>query len=163
MIKKKKSSTKSLQNNESYLISKMSNIMDDAIPRTIGGMLVTGKAGTDDSILFYNRYRLIADSKNNYRIRDELTHIDLYKNVTLFISAINMIYCISKNTINSGFKDQQIYTQDQKYSRCIENIKNYKFFLKTTVDNDRRDVIAHRLEHDMFRLQEIKTELFKIF
>ena len=162
MNKRKQSFIKSSKNNEPYLLSKMSNLLDKSIPNTIDGMLATAQSDNNE-LVFYNRYRLISDGSNDYRIQDDLHQTTLYKNISLFSSAVNMIYSIKKNIINSGYKDQWIYRQDQQYYRCMQNINHYRQRLKVVTDHDRRDILANRLETDLKQLQEIKNVLFKIF
>lgn len=145
------------------LIVKMSSLIDKSIPSNVYGMLATAKPieGTS-TIVFYNRYHLISNQPHDYSIYDSFTDNVLYENVTLFTSAINIIYAIAKRKVNSGFVDREIYSLDQQYYRCINNIRFYKHSLKKA-DKERSVTLLNRLSDDEYRLKEIKTRLYKIF
>lgn len=161
MSKKSLLSTKSSPKTESYLLSKMSSLLEQSIPNDISGMLALAKY-TENAIVFYDRYHLKTVEPSDYLIYDSVLGYNIYENIALFASAVHIIYNVKKNKVNSSHVDKQIYTQDQKYFRCIQNIKFYKHALKTAKD-EREAILANRLENDLVRLHEIKNELFKIF
>ena len=163
MKKQKQSVTNSLvsKQDENKLLTKVTKLLEDSIPKNILGMMATAKE-QEKSMLFYDRYSLVPHSKNNYEIRDTYTKEAVYSNIALFKSAINMIYCLKNGTVKSGPKDKIIYELDQEYFRCMENIKFYKQKI-SSVDNEILPLFLARLTDSRVRLQEIKTRLSKVY
>lgn len=155
-------SIKSSPKTESYLIKKMTSLLEKSIPDDISGMLATATVN-DDEIIFYDRFHLKSIDTNNYLIYDSYLKTNIYENIALFASAVNIVFNLIKGKADIVFKDKQIYEQDQKYFRCVQNIAMYKHMLKTTSDSTKEQIIYDRLENDILKLHEIKNELFKIF
>jgi hypothetical protein len=140
---------------------KIGSLLDDAIPKTILGMLSTVEE-QEHGLLFYKRWELVAIDKHDYAIFDRLTKSTVYEHISLLKSALHMIYHLDKASRFTRSNDRLIYALDQQYFRCLENIKLYKKKL-TTVDLDRSLMFSSRLQDSYYKLEEIKTQLSKIY
>ena len=147
--------------NISRLQNKVSDMLDNSIPKNILGMLATLEDG-GESLLFYKRWKLVPHEKNNYEIIDLNGNDSIYSGISLFTSAIYMIYHMHKNTPYPGPKEQIIYNLDQEYYRCTENIRFYAKKSKTK-DVDKLDLFSIRIRDSYYRLDEIKSQLSKIY
>ena len=153
----------SKNNNEQHLLSKIDKMLGNAIPNNVMGMLATVKESEDSrSLIFYDRYFLTPNGKNDYDIYDSVTKDILFRHVALLASAIHIIYCVHKKIMNSGPKEYQIYALDQQYYRCVEDVRHYKYRLKNSTDDD-SIIFSSRLSNSQFKMQEIKEQLSKIF
>lgn len=154
-------STNYLKNiNESdRLLRKFDEILSDALPNDILGMLVTATAD-DQGVIFYNRWQLQLHKKHDYEIVDLYTQNSLYQHITLLASAMYMIYHLNKRITKPCPVDKIIYGLDQEYYRCLEQIKFYQKKLKGNGD---RELFAIKLSDKHYRLGEIKNRLSKIY
>jgi hypothetical protein len=144
--------------NPKKLTKKVSALLDNAVPNTILGMLSLAE-DRDNSLVFYKRWALVINNKNDYSIVDLITKEPVYSHISLLISALHIVFQLNKN---KTCKDQQIYMADQAYYRCLEDIKLYKAKLNTG-DLDKKILFAARLQDSVFRLEEIKTRLSKTY
>lgn len=116
----------------------------------------------NDSLIFYKRWKLIPHEKNNYEIIDMWRNEPVYSNISLFISAMYMIYHMNKQVAYPCPKEQLIYGVDQEYYRCMENIRFYAKRSKTN-DMDKLELYSARIQDSYYKLDEIKTRLSKIY
>jgi hypothetical protein len=140
---------------------KIGSLLDNAVPKTILGMISTAEEH-EDGLVFYKRWKLQLVDKHNYSIIDLYTKNAVYEKVSLLISALHMIFYVNKSPNYASAKDKLIYSLDQEYFRCLENIKQFKTKI-TTADSDRRLLFSSRLQHSYYQLDEIKTRLSKIY
>ena len=142
------------------LSKKFTELLEDAIPDNIIGMIATAREKSD-SLIFYNRFKLQAIERNNYEIVDMVSHRLVYSKIALFLSALYIIYHLNTPVFHSAPKDKLIYDLDQEYYRCMENIKFY--LLKTKNKNNLWELYDIKLSQNRQRLGEIKTLLSKIY
>ena len=164
MMKQKQLPINSVKNtnDESRVLKKLDGIISDSMPKGILGMLLTATESADGKkMIFANRYHLIAVEKNYYDIYDSYSDTVIFPHVAMLSSAVNIIYNVNKR-YNNGAKEFMIYALDQQYYRCMEDIKIYKYRLKTA-DLDRQIMFSARLTDSRFRLDELKLQLSKIF
>jgi hypothetical protein len=133
-------------------------MLDDAIPKNILGMLSLAE-DKENALVFYKRWALIVNAKNNYSVFDLLSREEVYSGISLLISAMHIIYHLHNSR---ACKDQFIYKVDQEYLRCLENIRQYKKKMLTS-DFERCLLFSSRLQDSYYRLGEIKTRLSKIY
>lgn len=136
---------------------KIGSLLDDAVPKTILGMLSTAEE-QEDGLIFYKRWKLQAVDKHDYSVIDTYSKNIVYEHVALLISALHIIFYLNKSTA----KDKSIYLLDQEYYRCLENIKQFKHKAKDK-DLNRKLMFSSRLQHSYYKLEEIKTQLSKIY
>jgi len=144
--------------NPDKLTKKVSALLDNAIPKTILGMLSLAE-DRENCLVFYKRWALVINNKNDYSVVDLISNEPVYTKIALLISALHIVFQLNKQTT---CKDLQIYRADQEYYRCLENIKFYKAKLNTA-DLDKKILLAARLQDSIFRLEEIKTRLSKTY
>lgn len=163
MKKQKRSATNYSTSNIDItrLQKKVGSMLDSSIPKNILGMLATVE-DTGDSLIFYKRWKLVPVEKNNYEIIDLRTDEIVYSTISLFTSAMYMIYHMHKQTAYPCPKEQLIYGVDQEYYRCMENIR---FYAKksSTKDMDKLELYSARIQDSYYKLDEIKTRLSKIY
>lgn len=165
MMKQKQLPISSVKNtkDESRVLKKLDGIINNSMPKGIYGMLLTAKESADGKeMIFADRYHLIAVEKNYYDIYDSYSDTVIFPHVAMLSSAVNIIYNVNKPHYNNGAKEYMIYALDQQYYRCMEDIKFYKYRLKTA-DLDKQIMFSARLTDSRFRLDEIKLQLSKIF
>lgn len=134
--------------------------LEKSLPKSVFGMLAVAEE-YEGTFIFYKRYQLVAHEKNNYEIIDLLTKETAYKNISMFISALHIIYNLSKFS-RISIKDRTIYMLDQEYYRCLEDIKFYKKKIRT-VSHDKINIFYDKLENSYYILDEIKTQLSKLY
>lgn len=140
---------------------KVSQLLDDATPRNIIGMLATAKE-TNRSIIFYNRWELMPVEKNNFGIFDRFSKEYVFEHISLSVSALQIIWNLHKSSKFLSSSESVIYRLDQEYYRCVENIKFYKKKISIT-NSENVPVFLAKLEDSRFRLKEIKSLLSKIY
>ena len=140
---------------------KIGSLLDNAVPKTILGMLSTAEEH-ENGLVFYKRWKLQLVDKHDYSIIDLYSKNAVYEHISLLISALHMIFYVNKSPNYSSAKDKLIYSLDQEYFRCLENIKQFKNKI-TTADADRRLLFSSRLQNSYYKLEEIKTQLSKIY
>lgn len=142
------------------ITGQIEKLIDDFTPKSVLGMLALA-VEQNNSIVFYNRWALVPIEKQNYEIYDLLARNTVYKNISLFSSALNIIFNLNRPIRSSSPKDKIIYNLDQEYYRCIEDIRilNKKLSLKTT----NVELNSVKLTDKQHRLAEIKTRLSKIY
>jgi hypothetical protein len=143
------------------LTHKVGGLLDDAVPKNILGMISLCEEH-ENSLVFYKRWHLIPIGKHNYTVVDGFSNTVVYKHVSLFISALHIIYYLNKKISTTAPKDQLIYALDQEYYRCIENIKFFKQ-KSVNIDPEKSLLFSSRLENSYFKLDEIKTQLSKVY
>ena len=143
------------------LSSKVSAMLDDAIPTNILGMMVTMQEH-ERSLVFYDRYSLTVYKKNDYSVIDLYTKEAVYENVALFSSALHIIFCLNKGVHKSAPQEDMIYELDQEYFRCLENIKFYRQKMNS-VNPELIPLFADRLTDAKARLEETKNKLSKTY
>lgn len=143
------------------LSSRVAALLDQAIPTTILGMLVTMKE-QEKSLIFYDRYSLNVRSKNDYSVVDLYTKDAVFENIALFSSALHIIFALNKSVHKSAPKENMIYELDQEYFRCLENIKFYRQKMNS-VNQELVPLFADRLSDAKVRLEETKTKLSKTY
>lgn len=143
------------------LRQKVGGMLEDSVPKNILGMLATLE-DAGDSLIFYKRWKLVPVEKNNYEIIDLRSNETVYSTISLFISAMYMIYHMNKTVAYPCPKEQLIYGVDQEYYRCMENIR---FYAKrsNTKDIDKLELYSARIQDSYYKLDEIKTRLSKIY
>lgn len=143
------------------LSARVAAMLDDAIPSNILGMLVTMKE-QERSLVFYDRYSLTVRSKNDYNIIDLYTRESVFDHVSLFSSALHIIYALNKGVTRSSPTEDIIYELDQEYFRCLENIKFYKHKMNSA-NSELIPLFADRLTDAKVRLCETKNKLSKTY
>lgn len=143
------------------LSKKFTELLEDAIPNNIIGMLATVEEKSD-SLVFYKRFKLQACERNDYSIVDLPAKKILYSNISLFVSALHMIYYLSRPLTHAFPKYELIYDLDQEYYRCMENTRFYLKKQKTT-NHELQELYNIKLSQNRHRLGEIKTLLSKIY
>ena len=163
MIKQNQSFTDySVDKKEATKLSfKVSQLLDDAMPNNIMGMIASAQE-TNNSIVFYNRWELQPVAKNNYTIFDRYSKEPIYQHISLFVSALHIIWHLYKSSKKLRSNEKLIYQTDQEYYRCVENIKFYKK-KSATVNSEDLPIFLARLEDSRLRLKEIKSILSKIY
>jgi hypothetical protein len=163
-MKKQKRSVTSYSTNKvdvNRLQQKVGSMLDSSIPKNILGMLATVE-DTGESLVFYKRWKLVPVEKNNYEIIDVWRNETVYSTISLFTSAMYMIYHMNKKVAYPCPKEQLIYGVDQEYYRCMENIR---FYAKrsSTKDMEKLELYSARIQDSYYKLDEIKTRLSKIY
>lgn len=143
------------------LSSKVSALLDDAMPRNIMGMLATA-VEAENSIIFYNRWELEPVGKNDYRIFDKFLKDYRFEHISLFVSALHIIWHLHKASKQQASNEALIYQTDQEYFRCVENVKFYKKKAQT-VNFEDLPILLSKLDDSRLRLKEIKTILSKLY
>lgn len=143
------------------LRQKVGGMLEASVPKNILGMLATLE-DAGDSLIFYKRWKLVPVEKNNYEIIDLRSNETVYSTISLFTSAMYMIYHMNKTVAYPCPKEQLIYGVDQEYYRCMENIR---FYAKrsNTKDIDKLELYSARIQDSYYKLDEIKTRLSKIY
>lgn len=143
------------------LRQKVGGMLEASVPKNILGMLATLE-DTGDGLIFYKRWKLVLVEKNNYEIIDLRSNDVVYSTISLFTSAIYMIYHMNKQVAYPCPKEQLIYGVDQEYYRCMENIR---FYAKrsSTKDIEKLELYSARIQDSYYKLDEIKTRLSKIY
>jgi hypothetical protein len=140
---------------------KVSQLLDDAMPKNIMGMIASAQ-DCENSIVFFNRWELHPVEKNNYMVVDKYTKEPVFEHISLFVSALHIIWHLHKSSKLQVSNEKLIYQTDQEYYRCVENIKFYKKKV-STADSENLHVFLARLEDSRLRLKEIKSILSKIY
>jgi hypothetical protein len=142
------------------LSQQVSKLLEDSVPKNILGMLATATE-LEDGILIDNRWKLSAVDRNDYYILDTRTGDKVYKNIALFANAVQIIWYLTKPIRTSAPMDKVLFELDQEYYRCLEDIKHYMG--RTTANKELGELFSIRLEQSKYRLQDIKTEISKIY
>lgn len=145
----------------SKISHKIGSLIDDAVPKTILGMISTVEE-LEHGLLFYKRWELQPINKHDYAIFDRVSKSIIYEHISLFRSALHIIYHLNKSSRVTASNEKLIYALDQQYFRCLENIKLYKKKV-VTADLDRSLMFSSRLQDSYYKLEEIKTQLSKIY
>ena len=103
---------------------KIGSLLNDAVPKTILGMLSTAEE-LEDGLVFFKRWKLQLVDKNDYSVVDLYTNNTVYEHVSLLISALHIIFYVNKAPNYATARDKLIYSLDQEYFRCLENIKQF--------------------------------------
>jgi len=143
------------------VLKKVSKLLECAVPKNMLGMIALSRP-TDNSIIFYDRWELIAYAKNNYAIYDLYTQEFIYKNIALFSSALSIVYNFNRKITRPCAVDQVIYRLDQEYYRCLDQIRFYQKKLKEKT-NSNPELFAIKLIDRQHRLHEIKKQLSKVY
>lgn len=141
-------------------LNKIRDLIRPALPRNILGMLASAQE-QGNHLVFNKRWCLGAEGKNNYYIYDLRSGEIEYKNIALFSSAIKILWHLNRSQKHRNFADRLIYSLDQKYYRCLEDIKFFKS--KISKKSDKNELYVHRLSAAKQRLLDIKNEISKIY
>jgi hypothetical protein len=142
------------------ITERVAKLLDNAIPNSVIGMLATA-VEQDNSILIYNRWLLVVEQKHNYEIFDTYSQSTVYKHISLFSSALHIIFALNRQIKQSCPKDKLVYSLDQEYYRCLEDIRFFNKKLSTKTGD--HELNAIRLLDRHHKLEEIKTRLSKIY
>lgn len=151
--------SKDKQDSKAYS-NKIKDLIQDTLPKTIHGMLAAATE-TNENIVFYNRWYLGAHGKNNYYVYDSYSKEYSYQNIALFSTAVRLLWCLAKPYGRHIITDKVIYALDQEYFRCLEDIKFFKSKIASKTSNP--ELYINRLSQAKFRLDDIKTEISKIY
>lgn len=162
MKKTKKSDTVSFRDkiDTKALSKQVSELIDESVPKNILGLLALG-VNDDTGVILAKRYRLSAVDKNDYFIVDLNSGDVVYEHIALLSSALNIIWWLSNPITSPRQKDKMIYELDQEYYRCLEDIRYYR--AKSAKPTELQELFSIRLGQAKFRLQDIKTEISKIY
>lgn len=162
MKKTKKSDTVSFRDkiDTKALSKQVSELIDESVPKNILGLLAMG-VNDGTGVILAKRYRLSAVGKNDYFVIDLNSGDTVYEHIALLSSALNIIWWLSNPITSSRQKDKMIYELDQEYYRCLEDIRYYR--VKAAKPNELQELFSIRLGQARFRLQDIKTEISKIY
>jgi hypothetical protein len=138
----------------------VSKLIEEAVPKNIIGLLALA-VDDDTGVILAKRYKLSAVDKNDYFIIDIQSGDVIYEHIALLSSALNIVWWLTKPITSPKQKDKIIYELDQEYYRCLEDIRYYRE--KTAKDTELQDLFNIRLSQAKFRLQDIKTEISKIY
>lgn len=151
--------SKDKQDSKKYS-NKIKDLIQDTLPKNIHGMLASA-VETNENIIFYNRWYLGATSKNNYYIYDSYLKEYIYQHIALFSTAVRLLWCLAKPYGRHVTNSKIIYMLDQEYFRCLEDIKFFKTKIGSKTSNP--ELFVNRLSQAKFRLDDIKTEISKIY
>lgn len=143
------------------LSQKISQLLENINLGGVYGMLSSAEE-KGDGLLFYKRWKLEPLEKHHYNVVDTYTKNVIYEHVSLLTSAFHIIYYLNKPIKTICPKDQLIYALDQQYFRCLENIRIFKKKISSK-DNDKSKLFLARLDDSYYRLDEIKTQLSKLY
>lgn len=139
---------------------KFKELISESLPNNIHGMLASATEH-NDTLVFFKRWHLGASGKNDYYIYDSASGEFAYKNIALLSSAVKMLWYMNKPFGRSVCTDRIIYSLDQEYFRCLEDIKFFKSKISSKPEN--LELYQHRLSQSRHRLDDIKTEISKIY
>lgn len=142
------------------IVTKVSKLLDAIVPNSIIGMMALA-VEQGNSLIFYNRWALVLHGKNDYEVYDVYTKNSVYKNIALFTSALNIIFNLHKSAKRGRSIDNIIYSLDQEYYRCLEDIRILN--KKVLSNKGNVELNAIRLVDRQHKLFEIKTQLSKIY
>lgn len=142
------------------IVTKVTKLLDAIVPNNIIGMIALA-VEQDNSLIFYSRWALVLHGKNDYEIYDMYTKTSVYKNIALFTSALNIIFNLQRAIKRGRSVDNIIYSLDQQYYRCLEDIRILN--KKVLSNKGNSELTAIKLLDRQHRLFEIKTQLSKIY
>lgn len=142
------------------LSQQVAKLLEDSVPKNILGMLATARE-LSDCIVITDRWKLGVVDKNDYFIQDLRSGDKVYENIALFSNAVNMIWYLTRPIRTARPMDQVIFALDQEYYRCLEDVKHY--MTRRTDNRELSELFSIRLEQSRYRLQDIKTEISKIY
>lgn len=142
------------------LSQQVAKLLEDSVPKNILGMLATARE-LSDCIVITDRWKLGVVDKNDYFIQDLRSGDKVYENIALFSNAVNMIWYLTRPVRTARPMDQVIFALDQEYYRCLEDVKHY--MTRRTDNRELSELFSIRLEQSRYRLQDIKTEISKIY
>lgn len=142
------------------LSQQVAKLIEDSVPKNILGMLATARE-LSDCIVITDRWKLGVVDKNDYFIQDLRSGDKVYENIALFSNAVNMIWYLTRPIRTARPMDQVIFALDQEYYRCLEDVKHY--MTRRTDNRELSELFSIRLEQSRYRLQDIKTEISKIY
>lgn len=162
MKKPKKSPTVSLRDKQTSVAysNKIKDLINDTLPKNILGMLASANE-RENSLIFSNRWQLIPHGKNDYAIFDLYTGETAYEHIALFSSAVKILWFIDQPLGKAVNTDRVIYSLDQEYYRCLKDIKFFKS--KLASKTEKYELYEDRLSQFRYRLEDIKTEISKIY
>jgi hypothetical protein len=159
---KKKSTTNFNVDKLPKLVNSLADIMQDSLPRSIYGLLSTAEE-KGNSIVIGKRWMISPVAKANYNIIDDTTGTVLHEGVARLQTAISIINLLNKNPYANITKIKVLESIDKSYLRCLTDIYLYKLQIKNTADLDKKDMIQYRLDDKLYKLSEIKQQLFKLY
>lgn len=144
------------------LLNSLTSILQESLPKSLYGLLSTA-VETDQGILVADRWLLKPIAKAHYNIIDTHTGNEHYSEIARLQTAISMINLLSKNPYFHIERLQTLKLVDQAYYRCLVDVAFYKNKVKSTKDYDKAMTMQFRLADKLYKLAEIKQQLFKLY
>jgi hypothetical protein len=144
------------------LVNSLTDILNDSLPKSAYGLLSTAQQVGDD-MLFGNRWLIVPVAKANYNVVDNLNGNMVCLGLARLQTAISIITLLHKNPDANITRIKILQSVDQGYLRCLTDIYTYKLIIKQTQDLDKRTMIQYRLDDKLYKLNEIKQQLFKLY
>ena len=144
------------------LIRNLSDILQDSLPKSIYGLLSTAEE-VEHGLLIGKKWILNPVAKSSYNIVNAQTGEQVYTGIARMQTAISIINLLLKNQNSYITKVKILQAVDQTYYRCLVDVAFYKQKIVTTADNEKRTTIQFRLEDKLYKLAEIKQQLFKLY
>jgi hypothetical protein len=144
------------------LVNSLTDILNDSLPKSTYGLLSTAEQ-IDDNLLIGDRWLIVPVAKANYNIVDNHTGTILHEGLARLQTAISIITLLHKNPDANITRIKILQSIDQGYMRCLTDIYMYKLIIKQTQDLDKKTMIQYRLDDKLYKLSEIKQQLFKLY
>jgi hypothetical protein len=144
------------------LVNSLSNLIADSTPKSLYGILSSAEE-TPMGLLVNKRWLLVPNDKADYDIVDTYSDEIVYKSLARLQTAISIISLLIKNRDSNLIKLKMLQSTDQAYFRCLSDIHFYKLKIKQDIDIDKKTTIQYRLDDKLYRLAEIKQQLFKLY
>lgn len=144
------------------LIRNLSDMLQDSLPKSIYGILSTAEE-IDDGLLVAKRWLLKPVAKAHYNIVDTRSGYEIYTEIARLQTAISIINLLAKGEYLYIPRLKCLQMADQTYYRCLTDVAFYKHKIEITQDYDKRTTMQFRLEDKLYKLAEIKQQLFKLY
>jgi hypothetical protein len=144
------------------VIRNLSSILQDSLPNSIYGILSTAEE-VEQGLLIGKKWILRPVAKASYNIIDADTGEESYVEIARMQTAISIINLLVRCRNSSIAKVKVLQAVDQTYYRCLVDIAFYKQKIELTSDYDKRVTMQFRLEDKLYKLAEIKQQLFKLY
>ena len=161
-MRMKKSTTNFNVDKLPKLVNSLTSILNDSLPKSTYGLLSTAEQ-IGDNILVGQRWLIVAVDKSNYNVIDNFNNNIVCLGLARLQTAISIITLLHKNPDSNITKIKILQGVDQGYLRCLTDIHIYKLTIKQTKDLDKKARIQCRLDDKLYKLSEIKQQLFKLY
>lgn len=158
----KKSTTNFNVDKVPKLVNSLTSILQDSLPKSIYGILSTAEE-VEQGLLIHGRWILCPVAKAHYNIIDAITGEEIYTEIARMQTAISIIRFLIKGPNTHIAKINVLRLVDQTYYRYISDIAFYKNKITVTADAEKRTTIQFKLEDKLYKLAEIKQQLFKLY